>query len=156
MIEVKIPGYEPWQLEHLVLDINGTLACDGVLLSGINKRIAALKAQLTVHLLSADTHGSAQQVAQKLDVDLHVLAAGPGGPQKADFVHALGASQVVAMGNGVNDAAMLRAARLGIAVLGDEGLAPDALAAATIVVRHAHDGLDLLRFPLRLAAALRP
>ena len=94
--------------------------------------------------------------AQKLDVELHVLAAGPGGPQKADFVQALGASQVVAMGNGANDAAMLRAARLGIAVLGDEGLAPDALAAATIVVRHAHDGLDLLRFPTRLSASLRP
>ena len=65
MIEVKIPGGEPWQLAHLVLDLNGTLACDGVLLSGIAKRIAALKSQLTIHLLTADTHGSAQQAAQK-------------------------------------------------------------------------------------------
>ena len=155
MIEVNIPGQEPWQLAHLVLDINGTLACDGVLLSGVAKRIEALKSQLTIHLLTADTYGSAPQVAQRLGVELHVLAAGPGSPQKADFVQALGASQVAAMGNGANDAAMLRCARLGIAVLGDEGLAPDTLAAATVIVRHCHDGLDLLRYPARLLATLR-
>ena len=120
-----------------------------------NVFIEALKSQLTIHLLTADTYGSAPQVAQRLGVELHLLAAGPGGPQKADFVQTLGASQVAAMGNGANDAAMLRCARLGIAVLGDEGLAPDTLAAATVIVRHCHDGLDLLRYPARLLATLR-
>lgn len=138
-----------------MLDINGTLACDGVLLSGVAKRIEALKSQLTIHLLTADTYGAAPQVAQRLGVELHVLAAGPGGPRKGDFVQTFRqASQVVAMGNGANDAAMLRCTR-GIAVLGDEGLAPDTLAAATVIVRHCHDGLDLLRYPARLLATLR-
>ncbi len=29
MVEIPIPGHETLQLEHLVLDYNGTLACDG-------------------------------------------------------------------------------------------------------------------------------
>ena len=34
MITVNIPGYRKIELEHLVLDHNGTLACDGKLLEG--------------------------------------------------------------------------------------------------------------------------
>jgi hypothetical protein len=29
MIEIDIPGYKKLQLKNLVLDYNGTLACDG-------------------------------------------------------------------------------------------------------------------------------
>lgn len=35
MIEINIPGRAAYQLEHLVCDVNGTLALDGVLLDGV-------------------------------------------------------------------------------------------------------------------------
>ena len=35
MIEIDIPGYKTLHLEHLVLDYNGTLAVDGVLIDGV-------------------------------------------------------------------------------------------------------------------------
>jgi P-type E1-E2 ATPase len=74
---------------------------------------------------------------------------------KAALVRALGSETVVAIGNGNNDAAMIRAAGLGIAVLGPEGLATQALAAADVVCGSITDALDLLRYPDRLRATLR-
>jgi soluble P-type ATPase len=50
---------------------------------------------------------------------------------------------------------MLEAAALGIAVLGDEGLAADAMQACDIVVRDIAEALALLENPQRLVASLR-
>lgn len=50
---------------------------------------------------------------------------------------------------------MLAAAALGIAVLGPEGLATEALQAADLVVGQVEDALDLLLHPTRLLATLR-
>jgi hypothetical protein len=57
MIELNIPGRSPLRLEHLVTDVNGTLALDGALMDGLTQRIASVRDRLTVHLLTADTHG---------------------------------------------------------------------------------------------------
>ncbi|MGD6806653.1 MAG: HAD hydrolase family protein [Candidatus Bathyarchaeia archaeon] len=46
--------------------------------------------------------------------------------QKEAYVNGLGADSVVAFGNGRNDRRMLKAARMGVAVLGREGCATDA------------------------------
>jgi soluble P-type ATPase len=59
------------------------------------------------------------------------------------------------MGNGRNDALMLRRAALGVGVLGSEGAAAEILHSADIVVRDIRDGFDLLLNPLRLSATLR-
>ena len=59
------------------------------------------------------------------------------------------------MGNGANDAGVLKAAAIGIAVLGEEGLAVEALLAADIVTPGAVEALGLLEFPTRLIATLR-
>ena len=50
---------------------------------------------------------------------------------------------------------MLQEAALGIAVLGPEGLAAEALLAADVVVASIEDALDLLLRPHRLVATLR-
>ena len=39
MIELKVPGMQSFCLEHLVLDVNGTLACDGSLIEGVAERL---------------------------------------------------------------------------------------------------------------------
>ena len=43
--------------EHLVMDVNGTLAVDGQLLDGVAEKVVSLRNRLTIHLLTADTHG---------------------------------------------------------------------------------------------------
>jgi P-type E1-E2 ATPase len=83
------------------------------------------------------------------------MKPGPGTAQKAALAEELGAAQVVAIGNGVNDAEMLRSAAVGIAVLGPEGLAVACATAADIVTPHIEAALDLLLYPRRLVATLR-
>ncbi|MGH2523382.1 MAG: HAD family hydrolase, partial [Anaerolineales bacterium] len=67
----------------------------------------------------------------------------------------LGAEKVVAIGQGANDAEMLKTAAIGITILGDEGLAVEALVSAVVVCHSIYDALNLLEFPTRLVATLR-
>jgi P-type E1-E2 ATPase len=155
MIEINIPGRGQYHLEHLVLDVNGTLAVDGQLLEGVAERIARLKSLVQVHLLTADTHGRQATIDTLLELKATRLKPGGEAEQKGDYARGLGAEKVVAVGNGANDVGMLKAAALGIAVMGGEGLAVEALLAADIVCRDPLDALDLLLNPKRLAASLR-
>jgi P-type E1-E2 ATPase len=155
LIDLKVPGWGDLALKYLVLDLNGTVALDGKIIPGVAERLAALSADLTVHLVTADTRGRAAEIGEGLGV--HLLRIRPDGEagQKRALVERLGAEQVAAIGNGANDAGMLTAAALGIAVLGPEGLATVALRAADVVVIRIEDALDLLLHPQRLVATLR-
>ena len=155
MIELDIPGRGNFKLAHLVLDVNGTLAKDGRLLDKVARALTALRDRLTIHLLTADTYGRQNDIDLQLGLRATRLAGGDEQPQKADYVRRLGAATVIAVGNGANDAGMLVAAAIGIAVLGEEGLAVSALQAADIVAPTIHDALGLLEFPTRLVASLR-
>ncbi len=154
-MQITIPGQGALVLKHLVLDLNGTVALDGEILPAVAERLAALSAHLTIHLVTADTHGRAAEMAERLKVQLARIEAGNEAGQKLALVERLGAEQVVAIGNGANDAEMLAAAALGIAILGPEGLAIAALRAADVAVARIEDGLDLLLHPQRLVATLR-
>ena len=154
MIHLDIPGRGILELEDLVLDLNGTIALDGEVLAGVPERLAALSESLTVHLVTADTQGQAAMIAEQLGVRLVRVSPGDEAEQKRSLVERLGAERVVAVGNGANDAGMLQAAALGIAILGPEGLAVEALQAADVVAG-IHQALDLLLHPRRLVATLR-
>lgn len=155
MLAIDIPGFCQLRLNHLVLDFNGTLAVDGRLLSGIGSRLVALANDLHLHVVTGNTHGDARERLRGCPVELVCLPSFGQAQAKSDYVASLGAQTVAAIGNGRNDALMLEQAVLGIAVLGTEGLAGDALKPATVVVRHSIDGLDLLLYPNRLIATLR-
>jgi P-type E1-E2 ATPase len=156
MIELQIPGRGRVELEYAVFDVNGTLAVDGQLIEGVEPLIAQLRGKLEVRLLTADTHGKQAEIDGQLRFTADRLK--PGGherEQKAAYVRALGAHKVVAIGNGANDVDMLKTAALGIAVIGPEGAAYEALAAADVVTHHIFDAISLLLFPKRLIATLR-
>ncbi len=152
---LEIPGRAPVSIEHLVLDLNGTLALDGRLLPGVKETIAEISKSMKVHLLTADTHGTGGAVARELGIELHRLDPDNGAAQKGDFVRRLGAGRTAAIGNGVNDVEMLREAVLGIAVVGPEGAATKALLAADIVAESPLTALNLLLHPKRIVATLR-
>jgi soluble P-type ATPase len=155
VIELSIPGCGEIRLEHLVTDVNGTLAVDGMLLEGLAKRIAAVRDRLTVHLLTADTHGRQAFIDEQLGLAGTRLAPGNEQDQKRSFVAKLGADSVVAIGQGANDALMLREAAIGICVLSKEGLAVETLLAADLVTPDVYTAFDLLEKPVRLVASLR-
>ena len=155
MIEVIIPGRGVLRLEHLVTDVNGTLAVDGLLIEGLTKRIASLRDRLDVHMLTADTHGRQASIDETLSLQATRVQPGNESTQKADFVRELGVEKVVAIGQGANDTEMLKAAALGICVMSQEGVAVETLLAADIVVPDIFTALDLLDKPVRIVASLR-
>jgi len=155
MIELNIPGRGLISLDHLVCDVNGTLAVDGRLIEGVARSLTALRDRLEVHLLSADTHGRQAAIDERLGLRSTRIPPGEEAQAKADFVRRLGGQRVVALGNGANDAEMLREAAVGICVLNAEGVSIQALMAADLVAPDILSALGLLDNPMRLVATLR-
>ena len=155
MIEIVIPSHATLRINHLVLDYNGTLACDGTLLEGVRERLIALTARLDVHVITADTFGTAQAALAGIPCRVKVMHPVGQDVDKLDYIVQLSRKMVAAIGNGRNDRLMLQAAALGIAVIGPECTAAEALAAADIVAPNILAALDLLLNPLRLVATLR-
>ncbi|MFZ5452589.1 MAG: HAD family hydrolase [Thermodesulfobacteriota bacterium] len=155
MLEIDIPGGKILRLTHLILDYNGTIARDGSLLEGVAPRLEILAQNLEIHLITADTFGSVR--AQVADLPLQLAVIGPDHQDqaKADYLDSFGAGASGAVGNGRNDALMLKKAALGIAVVQTEGAATAALLAADVVTPGIIEALDLLLHPDRLRATLR-
>jgi len=154
-IELAIPGREPISLHHVLLDVNGTLAVDGVLIEGVAERLLTLRQHLEIHMITANTHGRQSVIDAQLGVTARLMQPGDEHLQKAIYLEELGPTKTVAIGNGNNDVRMIQSAAIGIAVLGTEGLSMQALQAADLVVPSILDALDLLLNPRRLVATLR-
>jgi soluble P-type ATPase len=155
MVEIEIPGYQALRLQHLVLDYNGTLACDGELLDGVKDRLDALAGLLQIHILTADTFGKARAQLADIPCALSILPVEDQDRHKLEYVQRLGAETTVCIGNGRNDRLMLQAAGLGMAVMQTEGAAVQAVLAADVLSPDILTALDLLTHPLRLVATLR-
>lgn len=155
MIEIDIPGTKILQLEHLVLDYNGTIAFDGALIDGVKECLAELSQMLTVHVITADTFGSVKKALEDIDCKLAVIPLDHQDVAKLEYVKNLGCEQIVSMGNGANDRLMLKASALGVAVIQGEGAVFETIASADIVCTDILSALSLLTNPLRLIATLR-
>jgi P-type E1-E2 ATPase len=155
MIELNIPGRGRLQLEHLVCDVNGTLALDGTLPVGMVRTLNALKDRLMVHIISADTLGTLQSIERQLKI--HAIRINPQeeAEQKAAYVRELGGEQVAAIGQGANDAQMLKESAIGICVLSLEGTAIETLMSADLVMPGIFEALELFDKPLRMVSSLR-
>ncbi|MEM5788443.1 MAG: ATPase P [Syntrophobacteraceae bacterium] len=155
MLEIAIPGYKHFSLRHLVLDYNGTLACDGKLIAGVGERLELLSKHLGIHVLTADTFGGVAGELSGLPCRLSVIPKQEQAVAKAAYVGDLGTESCAAIGNGSNDRMMLKEAALGIALVQAEGASIEAVLAADVLSRNIGEALDLLLNPLRLTATLR-
>jgi soluble P-type ATPase len=152
-IAVAVPGRPIITLSYLVLDYTGTLARNGSLLPGVSLRLRKLARRLRIIVVTADTFGTARAALLGLPIDIILIKIGS---EKLRLVKQLGPAHVMAIGNGRNDVQMIRAAAIGVAVIGPEGAAGELIGAADLVVRDIRNALDLLSNPLRLKATLRP
>jgi P-type E1-E2 ATPase len=105
--------------------------------------------------LTADTFGRQAAIDQRLGLTAVRLQPGDEGQQKAAYVEQLNAAQVIAIGQGANDAQMLRSARIGICLISPEGTAVETLIAADIVAPDILSAFAMIEKPLRLVATLR-
>ncbi|MFC2064385.1 HAD family hydrolase [Chloroflexota bacterium] len=155
MLEINIPGEGKLEIKHLVCDVNGTLATDGILIDGICEKINKLRDKLEIHILTADTHGMQTQIDEILKIQSVIISPGNESDQKADYIRSLGVESVAAIGQGANDARMLKEAKLGICILSPEGTAVETLLAADLVAPDIFKGLEILDKPIRIIADLR-
>lgn len=152
---IEIPNYKNMTITDIICDYNGTIAKDGVVLPGIKRLFAQLRKDYTLHVITADTFGSVKAQLEGYGAEIKILTSSDHTREKADFIVTLGAGQCAAMGNGNNDAEMLKSASIGIAVLGDEGCSTETLLSADIVCQNSADALALFSEPKRLIATLR-
>jgi P-type E1-E2 ATPase len=155
MLSIDIPGRGRLDLEHLVLDLNGTLTFDGEVLPGVSEALAALSGVLHPVAITADTRGTALDIAALLGIEVRIVEHGAEAAQKLAFVRELGAASVAAIGNGANDAVMLREVAVGICVIAGEGAAVEAVQMADVVVTDIMSAIGLFAQPARLSATLR-
>jgi len=155
MIVIKIPGNKTINAEHLVLDYNGTIAIDGILIAGVKERLYFLAKEINVHVVTADTFGKAKDNLKNINCNCSVLDSYNQQLQKLKFINKLDKQKVIAIGNGFNDMLLLKNAAIGIAVVQKEGASLKTLLQADIICKNVIDALDLLTNPLRIAATLR-
>lgn len=143
------------QIDHIALDLNGTLAVDGVLIPGTAYRLKALSASCQIHVLTADTFGRAADIFNPLPVALSVIPEKNQDAEKLSYIRRIGLERTAFIGNGANDRSALSESALGIAVIQREGAAVQAVLAADMVFYDILSALDVFLNPLRLIATLR-
>ena len=154
MIRIEIPGRDVLEIEHVLLDYNGTIAVDGQLAPGAEELIRALAQQAHVSVLTADTYGSVHAQCDPLGVEVVTFPRAGAAAFKQRYASGL-TGQIACIGNGFNDVEMLDCADLAIAVLDAEGAYAGLIAHADVLVRSACEGLELLLKTDRLRATLR-
>ncbi|NLV18644.1 MAG: HAD hydrolase family protein [Bacteroidetes bacterium] len=155
MLTLDIPGRKPVEAEHLVLDYNGTLAVDGCIIQGVADRLKKLSSVIRVHVLTADTFGTAEKELRGIPVILQVIEKENQASQKLNYVTDLGPDKVISIGNGRNDILMLKGSALSIGVIQAEGAYSQIINNVQIICTSIIDALSLLTNENRLIATLR-
>jgi len=155
VLTLDIPGRKPFKAEHLVLDYNGTLAVDGCIIQGVADRLKKLSSVIRVHVLTADTFGTAEKELRGIPVILQVIEKENQASQKLNYVTDLGPDKVISIGNGRNDILMLKGSALSIGVIQAEGAYSQIINNVQIICTSIIDALSLLTNENRLIATLR-
>lgn len=153
MLTLSIKEKETITIKHLVLDFNGTLAIDGILIKGVREILHKLSSKLKIHIITADTFGSVRKELPEFKIK--IISAQKQAEQKRDYVNILGKENCIAIGNGFNDHLMLKESKLGIVVIQSEAAHKSAILAADIICKNIFDALQLFQFPDRLKAVMR-
>jgi soluble P-type ATPase len=155
LMRITVPGRDSHTIEHLILDLNGTISVDGRIVRGVKEKLRGLSEELEITVVTADTNRNAEVLLAGLPVRIHTITEERENEQKLAIILEKGKGNTVSIGNGCNDVSMLRESAIGICVLGREGASPEALTASDVVVPTINDALDLLLKPQRLRATLR-
>ena len=75
-MKLVIPEYKTLELDTIFLDMNGTIAVDGVIPPSVKERLIALSEQFRIYVLTADTHGNAKAQCEGLPVILETFPTG--------------------------------------------------------------------------------
>ncbi|MGD2151477.1 MAG: ATPase P [Desulfobacterales bacterium] len=155
MMIIDIPGYIKLKIEHVVCDYNGTIAVDGKLIDGVGEMMNELSNDLNFHVITADTYGFVERELENVNCKLVKIAKHDQAYSKLEYVSSIGKDHTVCIGNGNNDRLMLKEARLGIALVQEEGACFETLRSSHVVCKSIIDAFGYFKEPKRLIATLR-
>jgi len=158
-IAIDIPGFGKLQINAILTDYTGTLSFNGKLSPGVRERLLRLAELADIHVVSADSFGTAEKELEGLPVICKKLEGTGEDVQKRLYAETLDPRHVASFGNGNNDRLHMKLVKesggLTIAVDNGEGCAHEAIRNANVIVAGAVNALDLLLEPTRLRATLR-
>ena len=157
MRKINIPNYGIITIKNLLFDINGTLQFQGKISPDLIIKFEELKKIYKIYLISADTRGNLKEIAETLDVDY--IKIKPQGITEAvaknNELIRLGKNVTVAVGNGNNDALMLKNAVIGIVIIGNEGASIKCIMNSDVALPSPLSALDFLLDEKIMIATLR-
>jgi P-type E1-E2 ATPase len=155
MISVSIPGWGDIEIEYLLVDYNGTIALDGKVKAGVKELLEKISRYIRVFIVTADTYESVDNDVDIMGFNVLKVKKENSAEEKAKIVKELGPEKVLAIGNGANDALMLKEAALGIGVIGEEGCSNILVKEADIIVKDISEALNIVLHPERIIATLQ-
>lgn len=155
MIKYNIPGRTSLEIENIILDYNGTIAIDGILIDGVMDRLNILKDFFSIYIVTADTYGSVKKQCMNLPVEVLTFPKENAGLEKEIILEKLGPSKTISIGNGFNDIQMAKKSIISIALIQVEGCSSKLILNSDIICKNILDALDLLINKNRLIATLR-
>ena len=154
MILILRPGQEPLEIEFILSDFEGTLATDQRVHPKVKDKINLLSKRAKVYIFTTGEKERVSDVLRNVNAEVIYLKEGEASQGKLNLLEQLGADRAVAIGNGVNDLAMIEHSALGIVVMNREGTLAGGIGKADLVFMTTLDALDFLLKPLRQKATL--
>ena len=158
-IEIDIPGFGTRRIMTVLTDYTGTLSRGGRVDASIRALLTQLAEAVDIHVLTADTFGTAEAELKGVPVVMHRLNLDGQDVQKRDYGLQVGVRHCAVLGNGNNDRLLLKAAKDGggiaVAVDNGEGCATDALLNSNLFIVGAANALSLFVEPRGCKATLR-
>jgi len=146
MKEIDIPNYGKIIVKNVIFDLNGTLQFKGKISEAVVNKFEQIKEIYNVYLVSADNRGNLKELAKKLNVSY--IKINPKEITEAEAKNneliKLNKDNTIVVGNGNNDALMLKNAVIGITVLGNEGATVKSILNSDVVFPNTISALDFL------------
>ena len=151
-MRIDIPGVAIYNISHVFIDYNGTIAYKGKLLDGILESLTKLTQLYQVHIITGDTYGNVKEMFKNTDINLILAYTAK---DKADLVRHYNPETCISIGNGSIDALMFNKTAISIAVVGKEGCSVKALRNADIMVTDINNAFSIISNPNQLIATLK-
>ena len=141
-MKYNISGIGEYNLNTIVMDLNGTISIRGNIIDGVKLKLNKLsKKEFRLILVSSDQRGNAENIAKQLGVEFRIAKTLE---EKQSFMQSLNSETVVAIGNSRVDIGLFSKAKLSIATLQAEGIHPEIIKHVDIIVPSIIDAFNLL------------
>lgn len=147
----KVDG-EEINIKNIIFDFNGTIANNGKVSNETLKKMSELTKKFNVYILTADTFGTVEKIFDDTSIKVLII------DEKKDkeyFLKEIGFENTISLGNGQNDLRLISKSKIGIGVLGNEGIFSKLILESDIIIKNIFHFFKMIDNPKKLVATLR-